>query len=396
MEAKMKYDFDKIIDRSNTEAVKYQMRKPNFKTEDVIPLWVADMDFEGPRPVIDAIKARADHGIFGYNVLTKEYKDAVINWQKRRNNWDLSPELLGTSPGVVPALIPLIEMFSKEGDQILIQPPVYPQFANVIKNCDRKVLNNPLTEVDGLYFVDFEDLEEKLKKQPKLFILCHPHNPVGKVFNHDELKRMGELCVKYKVPLISDEIHSDLTLWGNKHIPMATISEEINDNTITCFSIGKTFNMAGLQFSSIYFNNLKNKEKFESFWNKIHVSSPSTFAQVGAIAAYNEGEDWLEQVKTYIENNIKYVYNYIQENIPAIKVKMPQSTFLMWLDFRGLNLDGEELTQFLIKEAKLGLNAGETFGEGYERFARLNVATPRSILEKAMDQLKNAVDKMNV
>ena len=177
---------------------------------------------------------------------------------------------------------------------------------------------------------------------------------------------------------------------------MATISEEINDNTITCFSIGKTFNMAGLQFSSIYFNNLKNKEKFESFWNKIHVSSPSTFAQVGAIAAYNEGEDWLEQVKTYIENNIKYVYNYIQENIPAIKVKMPQSTFLMWLDFRGLNLDGEELTQFLIKEAKLGLNAGETFGEGYERFARLNVATPRSILEKAMDQLKNAVDKMNV
>lgn len=394
MEAKMKYDFDKIIDRSNTEAVKYQMRKPNFKTEDVIPLWVADMDFEGPRPVIDAIKARADHGIFGYNVLTKEYKDAVINWQKRRNNWDLSPELLGTSPGVVPALIPLIEMFSKEGDQILIQPPVYPQFANVIKNCDRRVLNNPLTEVDGLYFVDFEDLEEKLKKQPKLFILCHPHNPVGKVFNHDELKRMGELCVKYKVPLISDEIHSDLTLWGNKHIPMATISEEINDNTITCFSIGKTFNMAGLQFSSIYFNNLKNKEKFESFWNKIHVSSPSTFAQVGAIAAYNEGEDWLEQVKTYIENNIKYVYNYIQENIPAIKVKMPQSTFLMWLDFRGLNLDGEELTQFLIKEAKLGLNAGETFGEGYERFARLNVATPRSILEKAMDQLKNAVDKM--
>ena len=392
----MKYDFDKIIDRSNTEAVKYQMRKPNFKTEDVIPLWVADMDFEGPRPVIDAIKARADHGIFGYNVLTKEYKDAVINWQKRRNNWDLSPELLGTSPGVVPALIPLIEMFSKEGDQILIQPPVYPQFANVIKNCDRRVLNNPLTEVDGLYFVDFEDLEEKLKKQPKLFILCHPHNPVGKVFNHDELKRMGELCVKYKVPLISDEIHSDLTLWGNKHIPMATISEEINDNTITCFSIGKTFNMAGLQFSSIYFNNLKNKEKFESFWNKIHVSSPSTFAQVGAIAAYNEGEDWLEQVKTYIENNIKYVYNYIQENIPAIKVKMPQSTFLMWLDFRGLNLDGEELTQFLIKEAKLGLNAGETFGEGYERFARLNVATPRSILEKAMDQLKNAVDKMNV
>lgn len=396
MEAKMKYDFDKIIDRSNTEAVKYQMRKPNFKTEDVIPLWVADMDFEGPRPVIDAIKARADHGIFGYNVLTKEYKDAVINWQKRRNNWDLSPELLGTSPGVVPALIPLIEMFSKEGDQILIQPPVYPQFANVIKNCDRRVLNNPLTEVDGLYFVDFEDLEEKLKKQPKLFILCHPHNPVGKVFNHDELKRMGELCVKYKVPVISDEIHSDLTLWGNKHIPMATISEEINDNTITCFSIGKTFNMAGLQFSSIYFNNLKNKEKFESFWNKIHVSSPSTFAQVGAIAAYNEGEDWLEQVKTYIENNIKYVYNYIQENIPAIKVKMPQSTFLMWLDFRGLNLDGEELTQFLIKEAKLGLNAGETFGEGYERFARLNVATPRSILEKAMDQLKNAVDKMNV
>ena len=396
MEAKMKYDFDKIIDRSNTEAVKYQMRKPNFKTEDVIPLWVADMDFEGPRPVIDAIKARADHGIFGYNVLTKEYKDAVINWQKRRNNWDLSPELLGTSPGVVPALIPLIEMFSKEGDQILIQPPVYPQFANVIKNCDRRVLNNPLTEVDGLYFVDFEDLEEKLKKQPKLFILCHPHNPVGKVFNQDELKRMGELCVKYKVPLISDEIHSDLTLWGNKHIPMATISEEINDNTITCFSIGKTFNMAGLQFSSIYFNNLKNKEKFESFWNKIHVSSPSTFAQVGAIAAYNEGEDWLEQVKTYIENNIKYVYNYIQENIPAIKVKMPQSTFLMWLDFRGLNLDGEELTQFLIKEAKLGLNAGETFGEGYERFARLNVATPRSILEKAMDQLKNAVDKLNI
>lgn len=390
----MNYNFDKIIDRSKTEATKYQMRKANFGTEDVLPLWIADMDFEVPRPVIEAFKARADHGIFGYNSLTGEYKEAVVNWQKRRNHWDLDPGLLSTSHGVVPALIPLIEMFSREGEEILIQPPVYHQFANVIKGCNRKVLNNPLKEVDGLYFIDFEDLEEKLRQKPKIFILCHPHNPVGKVFTHEELKRMGELCLQYQVPVISDEIHSDLVLWGNPHIPMATISEEIAQNTITCFSIGKTFNMAGLQFSSVYFNKAENKKKFEDFWNKIHVSMPNTFAQVGAIAAYNEGEEWLEQVKTYIEANMKYVYEAV-EAMSKVKVKIPQATFLMWLDFRELGMDAGELSEFLVKKAKLGLNMGISFGQAYEGFARLNVATPRAVLEQALGQLEKALGELD-
>ena len=391
----MQYDFDKVIDRRNTEATKYKMCKANFGTDDVLPLWIADMDFRAPQPVIDAMVAKAQHGIFGYHSLTDEYKQAVVAWQARRNQWAISPALLSTSPGIVPAIVALVNMFSEVGEEILIQPPVYHQFAAVIKEEKRRVLSNPLKEEDGLYFVDFEDLEEKLKRKPKLFIFCHPHNPVGKVYTHDELKRIGELCVQYEVPLVSDEIHSDLVFWGNKHIPIASISPEIAKNTITCFSIGKTFNMAGIQFASVYFNNAENKKIFDNFWQRLHVAMPSAFAQAGAIAAYNHGEEWLEQVKSYIEGNQKYVYDYITENIPQIKVKIPQATYLMWLDFSALGFEGKELLDFIVQKAGLGLNTGESFGEEYRHFARLNTATPRSVLETAMHKLKAAIDLMN-
>lgn len=390
----MKYNFDKIIDRSKTEAAKYHKTKEIFGTDDILPLWIADMDLQVPQPVVEAIKARADHAIFGYNSLTSEYKEAVISWQKRRHDWDLEADLLGTSPGVVPALVPLIENFSQEGDEILIQPPVYHQFANVIKQCKRKVLNNPLKEKDGEYSIDFEDLEEKLKTRPKLFILCHPHNPIGRVFSREELEKIGNLCLTYQVPLISDEIHSDLMLWGKEHTPMAKISEEIAANTITCFSIGKTFNMAGLQFSSIYFNNMENKAAFDAYWDRVHLSMPNTFAQAGAIAAYNEGEDWLDQALEYIQNNMTYVQAYLEKEMPKIKVRIPDATFLMWLDFRDLGMTGPNLGKFLLEKAKLGLNPGASFGEEYQCFARLNVATARGNLEQALGQLKAAYDQL--
>ena len=388
----MQYNFDQIIDRSKTEATKYRMCKVNFGTDDVLPLWIADMDFQVPQPVIDAMVAKAEHGIYGYHSLTQEYKDAVASWQARRNQWTIDPKLLSTCSGIVPALVALLDMFSQEGDKILIQPPVYHQFAVVIKEEKRIVLNNPLKQEAGSYVVDFEDLEEKLQRKPKLFILCHPHNPVGKVFTREELQRIGDLCVKYEVPLICDEIHSDLVLWGKEHIPMASISAEIAANTITCFSIGKTFNMAGIQLASVYFNNQKNKKNFDAFWERLHLAMPNAFAQAGAIAAYTHGEEWLDQVKHYIEGNLEFVQAYIQKNMPQIQVSLPEATYLMWLDFSALGLEGQDLQDFIVHKAGLGLNTGESFGAAYRHFARLNVATPRSILETALEKLRTALD----
>lgn len=386
-------NLDQVIDRSNTNAVKYRMLKANFGREDLLPLWIADMDLAVPPQAIEAVKARAEHGIFGYDAVGRDYKEAVCAWQERHYHWKLQPELLSSCPGIVPGFVTILDMLSEKGDEILIQPPVYHQFANVIREQERVVLNNPLIETESGYEIDFADFEAKLQRKPKLFMLCNPHNPVGKMYTKEELTRTGKLCIQYGVPMVSDEIHADLCLYGKQHIPIASISEELASNTITCFSIGKTFNMAGLQFASIYFAKPDMKRDFDRFWQKMHLAGPNTFAQAAATAAYTEGDAWLEEIKRYLEGNIAYVRDFLAAHIPQVRFHQPDATYLLWLDFRGLMGAEEDLQQFLTEEAKLALNAGATFGADYRHFARLNVATQRSVLEQAMQQLKAAVDR---
>ena len=390
----MKYNFDEIIDRKNNHSTKYNELMKKFGTDDVIPLWIADMDFKTADPIIKAVEEKARHGIFGYVYRPDEYFQSFINWQKRQHNWNVNKELLSFSIGVVPALATLVKQFSEKGDKILIQTPVYSEFYDINHDNGRTVIENKFSEKDGEYFLDLKDLENKLKEQPKLFIFCNPQNPIGHVWTYDELKAIGDLCIKYNVPVVSDEIHADLTLWGNKHIPFASVSEEIAKNTITCTSTGKAFNLAGLQCATVVFNNLQEKQKFDKFWKDLEVHRNNPFNLVATIAAYNEGDEYLSQLKKYLEDNIMFVHNYLKDNIPKIKSNIPQATYLIWLDCRELGLNQKELEEFMLKKAKLGLNPGRAFQKDLEGFMRLNSACPRAVLKKAMEQLKNAVNEL--
>ena len=390
----MKYNFDEIIDRKNNHSTKYNELMKKFGTDDVIPLWIADMDFKTAEPIIKAVEEKARHGIFGYVYRPDEYFQSFINWQKRQHNWNVNKELLSFSIGVVPALATLVKQFSEKGDKILIQTPVYSEFYDINHDNGRTVIENKFSEKDGEYFLDLKDLENKLKEQPKLFIFCNPQNPIGHVWTYDELKAIGDLCIKYNVPVVSDEIHADLTLWGNKHIPFASVSEEIGKNTITCTSTGKAFNLAGLQCATVVFNNLQKKQKFDKFWKDLEVHRNNPFNLVATIAAYNEGDEYLSQLKKYLEDNIMFVHNYLKDNIPKIKSNIPQATYLIWLDCRELGLNQKELEEFMLKKAKLGLNPGRAFQKDLEGFMRLNSACPRAVLKKAMEQLKNAVNEL--
>ena len=390
----MKYNFDEIIDRKSNHSTKYNELMKKFGTEDVIPLWIADMDFRTAEPVVKALKEKAEYGLFGYVYRPDEYFEAFINWQKRHHNWNVDKELLSFSIGVVPALAALVKQFSEKGDKILIQTPVYSEFYDINHDNERVVIENKFIEKDGEYSLDLEDFENKLKEQPKLFICCNPQNPIGRVWSYDELKAMGDLCVKYNVPVISDEIHADLTLWDNKHIPFASVSREIAENTITCTATGKAFNLAGLQCATVIFNNLQEKNKFDRFWKDLEVHRNNPFNLVATIAAYNEGEEYLEQLKKYLEDNIMFAHDYFEKNIPQIKPNIPQATYLIWLDCRNLGLKQEDLEEFMLKKAKLGLNSGRAFQKDLEGFMRLNAACPRSVLEKALDQLKKAIEEL--
>lgn len=389
----MRYNFNEVIDRSNNYSAKYDELKKRFGREDIIPLWIADMDFKISQPIIDAIKERADQGIFGYTSRPDSYFDSVCNWQKRHNNWEINRDLIGFNLGVVPALCTAVKELTEENDKVLFLTPVYSEFFDAVKNWGRIPLTSALKENNNYYTVDFENFEDKLRQGPKLFILCNPHNPVGRVWSREELRKMGELCLRYNVMIVSDEIHSDLVLWGNKHITFASISREFADNTITCISATKTFNLAGLQASSTIFPNKRIKDKFEGFWSRMDISRNNCFSIVAVEAAYNYGEEWLTEMLSYVESNMLYIKEFLNKNIPQIKTYLPESTYLMWLDCRNLNLDGDKLSNFMINEAKLGLSDGRGFG-AESGFMRLNVACPKATLEKAMDNLKQAVDKL--
>ena len=389
----MKYDFDQVIDRSGNRASKYDERVMKFGTDKVIPLWVADMDFKTAQPIIDACVKKAEEGIWGYTSRPASFFEAVKGWEKRRNNWDVDTSLMSWSLGVVPALSVLVKIFSHTGDKVMIQTPVYSEFYDVTEAWEREVVENKLVEENGTWHIDFEDFEKKAK-EVKIFLLCSPHNPLGIVWSREELQRMADICIANDVLLVSDEIHSDLIFHGKKHIPTATLSPEIAGKVISCVSATKTFNLAGLQASTTIFPNLEMKKKFDRFWMNMDIHRNNAFSSVAMEAAYNEGEEWLEQLLEYISGNFDYIKEYCDKYIPKIKPSVPDATYLVWLDCRELGMDNEQLRSFMIEKAGLGLNEGYTFGRSLSGYMRLNAACPRSVLEQAMKQLKEAVETL--
>lgn len=389
----MKYNFDEVIDRSNNLSSKYDERIKKFGTSDVIPLWVADMDFKTADPIIQALKKRAEEGIWGYTSRPESYFKSIAAWQKRRNGWDADPKLMAFSLGVVQTISAMIQLYVPPTGSVLIQTPVYPEFYDMTELAGRKVVESQLVKKDGKWVIDWDDFEEKIK-HVDMFILCNPHNPLGIVWTKEELKRMGDACVKNHVLLLSDEIHSDLIFHSKKHIPTATISKEINDITVTGISCTKTFNLAGLQASTVVFPNEHMKSNFFNFWNNMDIHRNNAFSIVAMEVACNEGEEWLTQLLDYISKNFDFVVDYLEKHIPKIKTYAPDATYLMWLDCNELGLNHEELNEFFIKKAKLGLNDGKPFGRSLDGYMRLNVACPRATLEKAMKQLEDAVNSL--
>lgn len=389
----MKYNFDEVIDRSGNRSSKYDERIKKFGTADVIPLWVADMDFRTAQPIIDACVKKAEEGIWGYTSRPDSYFQAVQEWERKRNNWETDTALMSWSLGVVPAMAALVKIFSQPGDKILIQTPVYSEFYDVTEASDRVVVENQLVEQDGSWSIDFADFEKKVK-ECRIFLLCNPHNPLGIVWKPEELKRMAEICIANNVLLVSDEIHSDLIFHGKKHTPTATLSDEIAKHIITCVSVTKTFNLAGLQASTTIFPNAEMKNAFDTFWGSMDIHRNNAFSSVAMEAAYREGEEWLGQLLEYISGNFDFIREYCEENIPKIKPNLPDATYLVWLDCRELGMSNEELRDFMIYKAKIGLNEGYTFGRSLAGFMRLNAACPRATLEQALKQLKDAVDAL--
>lgn len=390
----MKYDFDKIINRDNTNSMKWNFNKELFGSEDVLPMWVADMDFSVPPAIVDAIKKRAEHGIFGYSGPDDEYYNSVIGWMKKRHNWNIEKDWFAFTPGVVPGIYWFIRAFTHPGDKVILQPPVYYPFYSAIKLNGCEVVLNPLKFENDRYLMDFDDLESKFDSRVKLLILCSPHNPIGRVWGKEELMRLGEICIKHGVIVISDEIHEDLVYKEYKHIPFASISDEFAQNSVTCTAPSKTFNLAGLQTSNFIVPNSKIRTEFKNMLENNAIMFPNTFGIVALQAAYEHGEEWLDELLDYLHGNLDFLLRYIKENIPKIKVINPEGTYLVWLDCRELGMDPIALKNFMLEKAKVALDDGYVFGQGGEGFERLNIACPRSLLEEGLNRIAKAVNSI--
>jgi cystathionine beta-lyase len=388
----MNYNFDKEINRENTNCIKYDLREKVFNTKnDIIPMWVADMDLASPDFVKDAIKQRADHEIYGYSYRPETYYNVITDWLKNRYNWEINPRNIAYSPGVVPGLALTVMAFSKIGDNIIVQPPVYFPFFTTIKENGRQITENNLINTNGYYTIDFDDLKSKINARTSMIIISNLHNPVGRAWKKNELKELGEICVKNDIIIISDEIHSDIVFVPNKHIPMASISEEIADKTITFMAPSKTFNLAGLSSSFAVITNRKLKKIYNSFLENYHLNLGNIFGNVATEAAYTHGIVWVDEMKNYIESNIDFTQSFLKEHIPKITFVKPEATYLLWLDFTKLNMNENELNDFLINKANIGLNKGSVFGNGGDGYMRMNLACTRKTLEKALNQLKEVL-----
>ncbi len=370
--------FEAFHDRKNTRSVKWDNLEPIFQTTDVLPMWVADMDFKAPQAVNDALIRRAEHGIYGYTVIDEDVKGAVLNWVESRHNWTIDPNWLSFSPGVVTSLHMAIQAFTEPNDKVLIQTPVYTPFYNVIKQHNREVVKSPLVYENQSYTIDFNDFEEKLKQGVKAFILCSPHNPVGRVWTHEELSEIARLCLKYDVLILSDEIHGDLVFKGKRHIPIATISDAVADQTITCMAPSKTFNLAGLDASFIVTKNKEKREKLNTLFSKQGIGGLNTMGNTALEAAYVHGEAWLDELLVILEDHQNYVSGMFAAYAKELKVIQSEGTYLLWIDCSELNMDDDELKNFMIEKARVGLNPGIAYGDEGKQFMRMNIAVQRS------------------
>jgi len=388
------YSFDKRIDRNHSNCLKYDSIQEEFGTTDLMPMWIADMDFATPDFILEAIRKRTEHDVLGYSLIPEGWSNAIHSWLKKRYQWNVSSKEMGFVPGIVAGIAFLIQCFTKPGEKVLIQSPVYPPFHNVpTKNC-RELVINPLIYKNGQWEIDFKDFEVKAASGCKMFILCSPHNPGGRIWTKVELLKMISICEKYGIIIVSDEIHADLALPGYTHTTLGSLFSEKKEKIITLMAPSKTFNMPGLSSSFYVIQNQDLLTKFQRFMDNAELSHGNIFAFTAAQAAYENGEDWLRQAMEYIQGNINFVDQFLKKNIPQIKECIPQASFLVWLDCRDLKMSPKDLQNFFITKAKLGLNPGDSFGKGGEGFMRMNVGCTRDFLQKAMNQLKTAVDEL--
>ncbi len=385
-----KYNFDEIIERKGTNCLKYDALKMFFKSEDPLPLWVADMDFKTPDFIVDAIKKRTEHEIFGYSFRPDSYFDAVIGWMKRRHDWDVRKEWISFSPGVVAGLTMAVETFSKPDDGVIVQPPVYFPFFDCVKETGRKMIENPLKIENGRYTFDFDDLRSKIDENTKLLLLSNPHNPGGMVWTREELTELTYICLENNIMIISDEIHSDLIFDGHKHIPLASISDEVAQNCMISMAPSKTFNVAGLSSSLVIIPNKLKMAQYQKTIGVGHFDMGNIFGTVALEAAYSNGDVWLDEMLIYLWDNYLLLENFISTKLPRVKIMKPEATYLVWLDFSDYGMNNEELSKFTVEKAKLALNDGGRFGTGGEGWLRINIGCPRSTIQEALERLEKA------
>lgn len=390
----MPVDFDTVPNRRGTNCFKYDFAREMGMPEDVLPLWVADMDFPTAPAVLERLHALAEHGIFGYTGVKDAYFSAVHNWYAQRFGWETQRSWLVTTPGVVFAIAIAIRAFTQKGDAILIQQPVYYPFANKVTENDRQLVVNPLVLKNGRYEMDFADMERKIVDyHVKMLLLCSPHNPVGRVWTKEELLRVGEICQKHGVLVVSDEIHADFTYAGHTHRVFASVKSEFADFTITCTAPSKTFNLAGLQNSNIFIPNRQLRHAYKKELSACGCGDTNCMGMAACQAAYEAGADWLEQLKQYLAGNLAYIRQFLREKLPDIALIEPEGTYLVWLDLRKLGLTEQQQRQLIVQDAKLWLDTGTLFGQGGEGFERINIACPRTTIEQAMQRLEHAVHK---
>ncbi|MGM0854540.1 MAG: MalY/PatB family protein [Bacillota bacterium] len=383
--------FEEIINRKGSSSVKWDLTKTVFGKDDVLPMWVADMDFLPPQDVLDALQDRLKHGIFGYTFVGDETAASIKEWVHKRHGWDIEKTWLQYSPGVVPAISTIIQALTVPGDKVLVQSPVYTPFFSLVEDNDREIVNAQLDYDEGSYSIDFGAFEESLKTGVKLFLLCNPHNPSGRVWKKEELMKIAELCHQYNVVIVSDEIHSDLVYETDTHIPLASLNDSFRDITITCIAPSKTFNLAGLQASAMITPNPDFREKIAAIHKKQGFFTLNTFGIVGMEAAYRFGEAWLEEILAYLQENVRVTKEFIGKQLPDLQLVDPEGTYLLWIDCTKMELSDEELKERLLDKGRLALEPGTKYGPGGEGFVRMNIACPRVTLMDGLERLRKAL-----
>jgi cystathionine beta-lyase len=390
----MSWNFDDVPQREGTNSIKFDLRKETFGASDVIPMWVADMDFRTPEFIISALENRLKHEILGYSFRSQSYFSSIINWLKNRHSWPVEKEWICFSPGIVPALNFCTLAFTEPGESIILQPPVYHPFYPAVESHGRKIIHNRLIENTGNWEMDFESLKSCAAQKPAMIMISNPHNPIGRAWTREELTRLVEICLENKIVILSDEIHCDLVMPDFTHTPVASISPEASDITITCVAPSKTFNLAGLSTSSVIISNPQLRRKFQGFTENLHVGGGNIFGTIASEAAYTNGSEWLDELLAYLDSNARYVTEYCATYIPHISPVRLEATYLQWLDCRKMGMTGKELHEFFVLKAGVGMNEGSTFGPGGEGFMRMNIACPRKTLVQALGKIEAAVNSI--